>query len=68
MKAADLDADKIVAIVAASDPWANRWEIGAALGNPPEKIVLAKLRKMVKSGVINGCACGCRGDFTVPDG
>ena len=29
----------------------------------PEKVLLAKLRKMVKQRKIEGCACGCRGDF-----
>lgn len=29
----------------------------------PEKVVLAKMRAMVKRGLVSGCACGCRGDF-----
>ncbi len=29
----------------------------------PPKVVQAKLRAMVKRGVLSGCACGCRGDF-----
>lgn len=32
----------------------------------PEKIVLAKARKLIRRGVIDGCACGCRGDFEIP--
>lgn len=46
--------------------WANRWDIAKALGNLPEKVVLAKLRGLVKRGMITGCACGCRGDFELP--
>lgn len=46
--------------------WANRFDIAKALGNPPEKVVLAKLQKLIKRGLITGCACGCRGDFELP--
>jgi hypothetical protein len=31
----------------------------------PPKVIQAKLRGMVKRGLIDGCACGCRGDFKV---
>lgn len=31
-----------------------------------DNLLLAKLRKMKKQGKIEGCACGCRGDFAVP--
>lgn len=45
-------------------PWANRWDVARYLGMP-EKVVLAKARKLIKAGVIGGCGCGCRGDFEV---
>ena len=32
----------------------------------PNKLVLAKLRKLINKGIIDGCACGCRGDFDLP--
>lgn len=31
----------------------------------PPKVVQAKLRSMIRRGLIRGCACGCRGDFEV---
>lgn len=31
----------------------------------PWKVVLAKLRALVKRKLLDGCACGCRGDFWV---
>jgi hypothetical protein len=43
---------------------ASRWDIGEAIG-APEKVLLAKLDKMVRRNKLNGCACGCRGDFSV---
>lgn len=33
----------------------------------PEKLARAKLRKLVKSGYLSGCTCGCRGDFHITD-
>lgn len=29
----------------------------------PEKLQLAKMGKLIKRGIVEGCACGCRGDF-----
>lgn len=29
----------------------------------PPKVVMAKLRSMIRRGLMDGCACGCRGDF-----
>jgi hypothetical protein len=33
----------------------------------PEKLVLAKMRQMIRRGVVDGCPCGCRGDFVITD-
>lgn len=58
---------------------ASRWDVTAVLAghaelvgvtverfwNMPENLVLAKLRKLVRRGLVDGCACGCRGDFIV---
>lgn len=41
-------------------------EISSELAAFPEKVLLAKLRGMLKRGVIDGCGCGCRGDWRVP--
>jgi hypothetical protein len=36
-------------------------------GHPdaPRKVLIAKLRSMLKRGLLRGCACGCRGDWRV---
>lgn len=39
------------------------WDIQAAFPDMPPKVVRAKLGQMVRKGVLDGCACGCRGDF-----
>lgn len=31
----------------------------------PEKIVLAKAKRLIRRGLISGCGCGCRGDFQI---
>lgn len=31
----------------------------------PMKLVQAKLNQMKRRGVLNGCACGCRGDWEI---
>lgn len=33
----------------------------------PEKLALAKMRQMIRRGVVDGCPCGCRGDFVITD-
>ena len=32
----------------------------------PEKVALAKMRSLIKRGLVDGCPCGCRGDFELP--
>lgn len=32
-----------------------------------DKLALAKMRQMLRRGVVDGCGCGCRGDFTLTD-
>jgi hypothetical protein len=32
----------------------------------PYKVALAKMAAMIRKGLIEGCACGCRGDFRIP--
>lgn len=33
----------------------------------PYNLMLAKMRMMIRRGVMQGCACGCRGDFCVTE-
>lgn len=39
------------------------WDIQEQMPNFPSKVVLAKLRALKKRGIIDGCDCGCRGDW-----
>lgn len=31
----------------------------------PEKVVRAKAKRLIQRGLIDGCVCGCRGDFQI---
>lgn len=33
----------------------------------PEKLGLAKMKQLIRRGLVNGCGCGCRGDFEITD-
>jgi hypothetical protein len=44
--------------------WVMIWDLTEQLG-APHKVVLAKVRKLIKRGMLGGCACGCRGDLHV---
>lgn len=57
---------------------ANRWDVQKVLGGVPLealvdeevpgvpwKIVLAKAKRLINRKIIDGCPCGCRGDFEI---
>ena len=33
----------------------------------PEKLCLAKMRMLIRRGLVMGCGCGCRGEFYLSD-
>lgn len=35
--------------------------------NTPEKLVRAKMNQMMRKGKVNGCPCGCRGDYRLDE-
>jgi hypothetical protein len=50
-----------------SSAWASRMEVqewlSERLGPVPPKVVIAKAKAVIKKGRMQGCTCGCRGDF-----
>lgn len=52
--------------------WRMRWnvhaELEATIGFVPERLLLAKARKLMGAGKLGGCPCGCRGDYHLPCG
>lgn len=45
--------------------WAHIWDLTPKFPEFPERLVRAKLYKMIRAKKISGCTCGCRGDFEV---
>lgn len=33
----------------------------------PDKLVLGKMRQLIRRGLVDGCDCGCRGDFELTE-
>lgn len=51
--------------------WAGWWKYSkhdvrtAMPRDLPDNLVLAKMRRLIERGLVDGCACGCRGDFVI---
>jgi hypothetical protein len=69
MQAKDISDEVMLAALAATrgrngvPKWSCLWDVQRHLAPAPPKVVTAKLRSMIRRGVIGGCCCGCRGDF-----
>lgn len=46
---------------------ATRWGIGLELWEYPERVLVAKLRSLRRRRLVQGCTCGCRGDFVITE-
>jgi hypothetical protein len=33
----------------------------------PRKLVLSKMQMLIRRGLVDGCGCGCRGDFEITE-
>lgn len=47
--------------------WVMCWEVHAALPQYPPKVLLAKAAILMRRGLLDGCDCGCRGDYVLTD-
>jgi len=69
MKASDISDKLILRIIhdqcVQRQLWAHLRDIQNALPKFPVRVVLAKLRQLVRRRLVNGCGCGCRGDFEI---
>jgi hypothetical protein len=80
IQAKHVDADALLAFVArchageipwrhvdVREPrWCLTWDLEAAFPDVPPKVLLAKCRALIRQGRLEGCTCGCRGDFNLP--
>lgn len=76
--AKDVPEDEVLRVLRLNPgKWHVRWhgygympsltDASEVLASFPERVLLAKLDRMIKRGLIHGCACGCRGDFYVEE-
>ena len=74
MKCKDIPDQPIIDWLSKNAPDESRWATwGVGYSMPtvadcmptgtPEKLQLAKMKQLIKRGIVNGCGCGCRGDF-----
>ena len=63
------DAEILAAITSAraerGSTWATRWDLEERLPQYPPKVILAKCRSMLRRRLIEGCACGCSGQWEI---
>ena len=68
-KAADIDGLQLLHLIAHIYATENRpaqiWDLGPRYPYMPWRVVLAKLRRLAAAGYIEGCDCGCRGDWMI---
>lgn len=60
------DADILLRIAAhAGTRWTQTWDLHEWYPTIPLKVLIAKAGQLIKRKLIDGCACGCRGDFEI---
>lgn len=50
--------------------WCSGWErtIRPAVSvEVPDKLLIRKMDQMIKKGLVDGCGCGCRGDYRITE-
>lgn len=45
--------------------WTQMWDLEEMYPDIPSKVINAKAGQLIKRGLLDGCACGCRGDFEI---
>jgi hypothetical protein len=43
--------------------WVLRWHLDCLMPIFPPEVILAKASALMRRGLLDGCDCGCRGDF-----
>jgi hypothetical protein len=76
MQCKDIPDDVFMSAVQAaranSAGWRSRWDVHETLNEAmdidvPEKLLMAKARKLEAREILGGCTCGCRGDWHPAD-
>lgn len=71
-KCKDIPDMPILRLLADASPWAwvRRYRdvpciLDAMPPGTPERLALAKMGMLMRRGLVDGCICGCRGDFSI---
>lgn len=70
LKAADIPDEEALFAVAHMQTcafWATIWDIEEILPRWPTKVLQAKMSRLIQRGLIDGCDCGCRGDYQLTE-
>jgi hypothetical protein len=74
MQAKDIDGRRVLQWLSQQDRAATHWKplimpsvLDAMPAGTPEKVALAKMSALLKQGLVDGCGCGCRGDWRITD-
>ena len=38
-----------------------------AMPDVPDKLAIAKMARLIRRGLVDGCGCGCRGDYVITE-
>lgn len=49
-----------------SAAWDVQEVVKRRVGPVPGNLFRAKARRLIQRGLLDGCACGCRGDYSIP--
>lgn len=49
------------------EKWTLMSEIESLYVGVPKKLIGSTMKSLVKRGLVDGCCCGCRGDFVLTD-
>jgi hypothetical protein len=73
MQAKDIPEKPVLEFIASSSIWCT-WVSGypnsvrnAMPKDTPDKVAIAKMRALIKRGLVDGCTCGCRGDYQITE-
>lgn len=47
--------------------WTTIWDLQVLMEQFPSAVVTAKAAALIRRGLLDGCVCGCRGDFELTD-
>jgi hypothetical protein len=71
MKASDIPDEEVLGFVLSINEqgrWCQSWDLEERFPEYPLKVVKAKCAGLIRRGYMDGCTCGCRGDYVVIGG